>query len=603
LGGPGLARGYLKRPGLTAEKFVPNCFSENGGERLYRTGDLVKWDSEGNLEFVGRADRQVKIRGNRIELGEVETALEGCAGVSKAVAMVREDHPGQQRLVAYVLTEGTNVQPSLPAGTTAWLSPAVNDYVLEMTPISARPKSATNGHPFYQPIIDNVRDKVVMVAGANHDNLLVKACVEGGAAMVYVVEGSAGAYARTKRFLEEGDYHQVVPLLMGDEVSGQYSHIDLCVCDLVGDIGGSKGLEKLLHQLRNAIDAKTIVYPQRCVTYLTAVELPQSLIEQPELHGAYFEDARRIFAASGYPFDLRVRVHQLPDESLISQESVFEQIACSELQSDAANENQFALTISRDAILSGFALTLRVFGDVSGGSDDCCYATDSPVFVPVFGQGLTVQAGDRIEGKCVRRPSMNDDRHLDYHLEGNVIRGDGVVKSFFYRLPYTQRVFQGSDFYKRLFSATPVDQLVADERPEDDSAIVEELLEKLKTRLPDYMLPNAIIRMKEFPVTHNGKLDYKALPAPQYKRKSTGRAPVGPQEELLCTLFADTLGISRPGVDDSFFDLGGDSLLLIHLIKRIRDTLGVNLPIRTFFATPTVAALAEILPAADAARG
>jgi amino acid adenylation domain-containing protein len=601
LGGPGLARGYLDRPELTAEKFVPNRFSESGGERLYRTGDLVKWDSEGNLEFVGRADRQVKIRGNRIELGEVETALEACAGVSKAVAIVREDQPGQQRLVAYVLTEATNAQPALPTGTNAWLSPAINDYVYELTPISARPKSATNGHPFYQPIIDNVRDKVVLVAGANHENLLVKACVEGGAAMVYVAERSAGAYARTKRFVEEGDYHQVVPLLMGDEVSGQYSHIDLCVCDLIGDIGGSKGLEKLLRKLRNAIDAQTVVYPQRCITFLSAVELPESLREQPELHGAYFQDARRIFAASGFPFDLRVRVHQLPGESLISEESVFEQIACSELQSGAAaTENQFGLTVSRDAILSGFALTVRVFGDLNGKSEDCRYATDSPVFVPVFGQGLRVEAGDRLEGKCVRRPSMNDDLHLDYHLEGTVLRGDEVVKSFFYRLPFTQRVFQGSDFYKRLFSATPVDQLVADERPGDDSAIAEELLEKLKTRLPDYMLPNAIVGMKEFPVTPNGKLDYKALPAPQYKRKSTGRAPVGPQQELLCALFADILGISRPDVDESFFDLGGDSLLLIHLIKRIRDALGVNLPIRTFFATPTVAALAEILPATEA---
>jgi acyl carrier protein len=140
-----------------------------------------------------------------------------------------------------------------------------------------------------------------------------------------------------------------------------------------------------------------------------------------------------------------------------------------------------------------------------------------------------------------------------------------------------------------------VDQLIADERREDDAELIGRLLEKIKTRLPDYMLPNAIVRMKEFPVTHHGKIDHNALPAPQYKRSSNGRAPVGPQQELLCSLFADTLGIPRPGIDDSFFDLGGDSLLLIHLIKRIRDTLGVNLPIRTFFAAPTVAALSEVL--------
>ena len=597
LGGPGLARGYLNRPELTAEKFVPNCFSENGGDRLYRTGDLVKWDAEGSLEFVGRVDRQVKIRGNRIELGEVEAVLESCPEVSKAVTIVREDQPGQQRLVAYVLTESNHSQSS--AQRSAWFSPAVNDYVYELTPITLR--------PFYQQISDNVRNKTVLVAAANHENNLLKACVEGGADLVYAVEGTPGAYARTKRFAEENNYQQVVPLLMGEEVSGTEGHIDVCVSDLVGDIGGSKGLDKLFRQLRNAIGADTIVYPQSCTTYLSAVELPESLREQPEFHGPHFEDARQIFSAAGYPFDLRIRVHQLPAESFISEESVFERVDCSDLHSDGAeantNEHEFQLTISRDAILSGFVLSLRLFGNLNGGRpEDCCYSTDSPVFVPVFGHGLQVEAGDTIEGRCVRRPNMNDGRHMDYHLQGQIIRGDDVIKSFFYRLPFTQRVFQGSDFYKKLFSTTPVEQLVSDDRKEDDNELVTRLLERIKTRLPDYMLPNAIVRMKEFPLTPNGKLDHKALPAPQYKRNSIGRAPVGPQQELLCSLFADTLGITRPGVDDSFFDLGGDSLLLIHLIKRIREAVGVNLPIRTFFAAPTVAALAEFLPATNTAE-
>lgn len=591
LGGPGLARGYLKRPELTAEKFVPNCFGENGGERLYRTGDLVKWDAEGNLEFVGRVDRQVKIRGNRIELGEVEAALETCAEVSKAVAVVREDQPGQQRLVAYVVTGSNYSQSPFPPQNGSWVSPAVNDYIDELTVINAR--------PFYQQIFDNVRNKTVLIAGANHENLLLKACVEGGAELVYAVEGTAGGYARTKRFVEESNYHQVIPLLMGEEVSGTESHIDICVSDLVGDIGGSKGLEKLLRQLRNAIHADTVVYPQKCVTYLSAVELPEFLREQPEFHSRHFDEMRHIFAAAGYPFDLRIRVHRLPAQSFISEEAVFEEIDCAKAEANT-HEHEFQLTISRDAILSGFALPLRLFGNVNGGpQEDCCYSSESPAFVPVFGAGFQVHAGDRIEGRCVRRPSMNDGLHMDYHLQGQIVRGDEVIKSFFYRLPFTQRVFQGSEFYKKLFSATPIDQLVADERTEDDAALVGRLLERIKTRLPDYMLPNAIVRMKEFPVTPNGKIDHKALPAPQYRRNSTGRAPVGPQEQLLCSLFADTLGIPHLGVDDSFFDLGGDSLLLIHLIKRIRDTLGVNLPIRTFFAAPTVAALAEALPATN----
>ncbi|MFD0277727.1 amino acid adenylation domain-containing protein [Kitasatospora sp. NPDC127111] len=140
IAGDGVARGYLGRPGLTAERFVADPYGRPG-TRMYRTGDLARWSADGQIEYLGRLDHQVKIRGFRIELGEIEAELAGVDGVTQAVAVVREDRPGDKRLVGYVTgrTESAEVRRVLAERLPAHMVPSAV-VVLEAFPLNPNGK-------------------------------------------------------------------------------------------------------------------------------------------------------------------------------------------------------------------------------------------------------------------------------------------------------------------------------------------------------------------------------------------------------------------------------------------------------------------------------
>jgi amino acid adenylation domain-containing protein len=128
------------------------------------------------------------------------------------------------------------------------------------------------------------------------------------------------------------------------------------------------------------------------------------------------------------------------------------------------------------------------------------------------------------------------------------------------------------------------------------------LRRELMQLLPDYMVPAAIVELEALPLTPNGKLDRKALPEPELISVAAWRAPRSPEEEILCSLFAEVLGLERVGLDDDFFELGGHSLLATQLVSRVRATMGVELAIRTLFEWPRVGELSGRLREADKGR-
>jgi amino acid adenylation domain-containing protein len=170
IGGAGVARGYLFRPELTAEKFIPDGFSTEPGQRLYDTGDRGRYRADGTIEYLGRADYQVKIRGYRVELGEIETALVQHWAVRESVVVDREDEPGQKRLIGYVvMKEGLTEKPA-PAHLRDYLREKLPEYmvpsvivVLEKLPLTSNGKVDRKSLPRHDRIrndSDMPRDEV-----------------------------------------------------------------------------------------------------------------------------------------------------------------------------------------------------------------------------------------------------------------------------------------------------------------------------------------------------------------------------------------------------------------------------------------------------------
>jgi acyl carrier protein len=154
---------------------------------------------------------------------------------------------------------------------------------------------------------------------------------------------------------------------------------------------------------------------------------------------------------------------------------------------------------------------------------------------------------------------------------------------------------------------TPGDKrLVGYVVPADAEAARDELPATVRTfaveRLPEYMVPSAVMAVESLPLTANGKIDRAALPAPGSSSHTAGREPATAEEAILCSLFAEILGLDRVGPEEHFFDLGGHSLLAVQLVNRIRRVLGVEVPIRLLFEMPTAAGLAGQLSQQKKAR-
>jgi amino acid adenylation domain-containing protein len=605
LGGAGLARGYLNRPELTAGKFVPSPFGKRAGSRLYKSGDLARRSPatiDGCLEFIGRIDDQVKVRGYRVELGEIEAALKSHPMTEDAVVMAVEDGSGRNKLIAYVAPKyeyrqatdrnganGAFVEGQKTGIPELW--PACGEYgVFDDVLYYAMTNDQVRNNSYREAMRRLVKGKTVVDIGAGADAVLSRLCIEEGAKKVYAIETHEGAYQKAKREIEREGLEDKLILIHGESISVELPEkVDVCVSELIGTIGSAEGVVPILNDARRFLKDDGVMIPEKCVTKIAAVELPEQIRLDPaftEMPGHY---VNKVFEKMGRVFDLRLCVRNFPKRNLISSVDLFEELDFKETI-EPAYQREICLRIRRNAKLEGLLLWINletVEGEVVDILEyDGCF---SPAYMPVFSPGMEVEEGDEIKAIC-SVTYRNERGKPDYQVKGAVIRRNGIQVEFDYHSRLEEKARKGNDFYRQLL---PDEGVRISKKPEE-ILLPKRLKNHIKEILPAYMMPSSFVFLDSLPLSPNGKVDRRALPAPDVRgaeERNGYHTPRTPVEEIMIGIFQEVLKLDQVGRKENFFELGGHSLLATQVVSRVRKMLGVEIGLRSVFEKPTAEGL------------
>ncbi len=579
VGGSGVAIGYINDATLTASRFVN---LPGSGQRVYRTGDRVRVMPDRSLEFLGRDDDQVKWRGFRLELGEIESLLLAHPGVSAAAVAVRADDAGNEKLVAYIVPvtstdplQETEFWPSL--GGYQIYDDFLYDLMSTDTVRNAAFRAAFERH---------ARGRVVLDLGTGPHALLAQMAAHAGARKVYAVEVLPEAAEKARAAVAAAGLAGRIIVIEGDAASLELpERADVCAQGIIGNIGSADGIAPIWNRVRSQFGPECVPVPARCTTMIAAVELPEALRESPAFAPLAREYMRRIFAAEGRTFDPRLCIRNLDPARILSDSHIFEDLDFrGELPEAWRGGGTF--TLKRAGRFDGFLLW-TVVTTADGIALDYLEHQHAwlPVFMPLPEDGPALASGAMVTAEWEWTPA-GDGIFPDYSIHAEFLTS-GQTRHASYTTRHHETASGATAIHRRLLAS-----------PDAPSQSVEpgDLRTWLARHLPEPLLPNAWMHIEALPLNPNGKLDRRALPVPTTRTGSAqGRAPQTALEADLAAIWSDVLGVPEIGIQDDFFDLGGDSIAAVRLTNRIQQLLDADVTLAAIFEAPTIAALVGYL--------
>jgi acyl-CoA synthetase (AMP-forming)/AMP-acid ligase II/acyl carrier protein len=653
--GAGVARGYLNRPDLTAERFISNPFSEKKEARLYKTGDLARYLPNGDIEYLGRIDTQVKVRGFRIELGEIEETLRQHPAVQDAAAIARDDTSGNKRLVAYVVQNaGFQATNDTVAGSewdaeriSNWQSvfndtyrqtPSDRDGIFNIVGWNSSytdlPLSETEMREWLDLTIERIlalQPQRVLEIGCGTGLLLFR--IAPHCAQYRGTDFSQIALDSIEQKLRSGEQNLPQVKLLHKEAQDfegiEPESVDLVILNsvvqyfpsadyllrvlsqatkvvrnggsiFIGDVR-NLALLKAFHlsvQLHQASDDLPVAHLLQRVQKRIAQE--QELILNPGFFSAFKRQFPNISSVQVQPkhgkfcneltmfrYDVILRVGQETGE--IDPPTMNGWIDWQQQELTLKSARQLLEETQPDAI--GFRRVPNARLNSEMKALELLKLDSAPQTVGQLKELL--QSLDSESG--INSEALSELGHeLQYSVEISWLNGspDGSYDAIFYKA-IAPSFSQTSGFLRKALNAFANNPL----QGKADRELVPQLRGYLQEKLPEYMVPSAFVMLESLPLTPNGKLDRRALPqkCDRVSEKTAFTEPQTPTEKELAQIWMAVLELEEVGINESFFDIGGHSLMAMQLVSRVRMRLGVDLALSDVYAAPTIQSLAELV--------